>query len=78
MPLPPAIAGLTATVLLATLGLHSLAGLPADPGRRDAARRARVAHPHEGPLDWLTPLVIQVGQYLYLAALGFAKGVPAR
>ena len=34
------------------------------------------AHPHDGPLDWITPLVIQAGQYVYLAALGFAKGVP--
>jgi hypothetical protein len=77
VPLPPAVAGLTATVLLATLGLHDLAGpvlltpvaamLLAAPGS---------AHPHSGPLDWLTPLVIQAGQYAYLAALGFAKGVP--
>jgi len=77
VPLPPAVAGLTATILLATLGLHDLAGpvlltpvaamLLAAPGS---------AHPHHGPLDWLTPLVIQAGQYVYLAALGFAKGVP--
>jgi hypothetical protein len=77
VPLPPAVAGLTATILLATLGLHDLAGpvlltpvaamLLAAPGS---------AHPHHGPLDWLTPLVIQAGQYAYLAALGFAKGVP--
>ena len=77
VPLPPAVAGLTATILLAMLGLHDLAGpvlltpvaamLLAAPGS---------AHPHNGPLDWLTPLVIQAGQYAYLAALGFAKGVP--
>jgi len=34
------------------------------------------AHPHDGPLDWLAPVIIQAGQYIYLAALGFAVGVP--
>jgi len=77
VPLPPAVAGLVATVLLAMLGLGDLAGpvlltpvaamLLAAPGS---------AHPHTGPLDWLTPAVIQAGQYIYLAALGFARGVP--
>lgn len=77
VPLPPAVAGLVATALLATLGLGDLAGpvlltpvaamLLAAPGS---------AHPHSGPLDWLTPAIIQAGQYIYLAALGFARGVP--
>jgi hypothetical protein len=76
-PLPPAVAGLIATVLLATLGLADLAGpvlltpvaamLLAAPGS---------AHPHDGPLDWLAPPIVQAGQYVYLAALGFARGVP--
>ena len=77
VPLPPAVAGLTATVLLATLGMADLAGpvlltpvaamLLAAPGS---------AHPHDGPLDWLAPPVVQAGQYVYLAALGAAMGVP--
>jgi Family of unknown function (DUF5941) len=77
VPLPPALAGLAATVLLAVLGLGDLAGpvlltpvaamLLAAPGS---------AHPHSGPLDWLTPAIIQAGQYIYLAALGFTRGVP--
>jgi Family of unknown function (DUF5941) len=77
VPLPPAVAGLVATVLLAMLGLGDLAGpvlltpvaamLLAAPGS---------GHPHTGPLDWLTPAIIQAGQYIYLAALGFARGVP--
>jgi len=76
-PLPPAVAGLLATVLLAVLGLHGLAGpvlltpvaamLLAAPGS---------AHPHDGPADWLAPAVVQAGEYVYLVALGFAKGVP--
>ncbi len=77
VPLPPAVAGLTATVLLATLGLHDLAGLVLlTPVAAMLLAAPGSAHPHDGPLDWLTPLVIQSGQYVYLAALGFAKGVP--
>ena len=77
VPLPPAVAGLTATVLLATLGLHGLAGLVLlTPVAAMLLAAPGSAHPHDGPLDWLTPLVIQAGQYAYLAALGFAKGVP--
>jgi Family of unknown function (DUF5941) len=77
VPLPPAVAGLIATVLLAALGLGDLAGpvlltpvaamLLAAPGS---------AHPHNRPLDWLAPTVVQAGQYIYLAALGFATRVP--
>jgi hypothetical protein len=77
VPLPPAVAGLIATLLLAALGLGVLDGwvlltpvaamLLAAPGS---------AHPHDGPLDWLAPVVIQAGQYVYLAALGFAIGIP--
>jgi hypothetical protein len=76
-PLPPAVAGLFATVLLAILGLHGLAGpvlltpvvamLLAAPGS---------AHPHQGAADWLAPALVQAGEYVYLAALGFAVGVP--
>jgi hypothetical protein len=77
VPLPPAVTGLTATVLLATLGLRELAGLVLlTPVAAMLLAAPGSAHPHDGPLDWLTPLVIQAGQYVYLAALGFAKGVP--
>ena len=77
VPLPPALAGLTATVLLATLGLRDLAGLVLlTPVAAMLLAAPGSGHPHDGPLDWLTPLVIQAGQYVYLAALGFAKGVP--
>jgi Family of unknown function (DUF5941) len=78
VPLPPAVAGLAATVLLATLGLRDLAGLVLlTPVAAMLLAAPGSAHPHDGPLDWLTTLLIQAGQYVYLAALGFAKGVPA-
>src|SRR5580692_849879 len=72
-----AVAGPTATILLCTLGLHGLAGLVLlTPVAAMLLAAPGSAHPHDKPLDWLTPLVIQAGQYAYLAALGFAKGVP--
>ena len=33
------------------------------------------SHAHDGRLDWLVPVVLQVGQYVYISALGFASGV---
>jgi hypothetical protein len=77
VPLPPAIAGLIATLLLAGLGLGSLAGLVLlTPVAAMLLAAPGSAHPHDGPVDWLAPVIIQAGQYIYLAALGFATGVP--
>ncbi len=78
VPFPPALAGVAAAALLAVLGLRDLPGiialtplvvlLLAAPGS---------SHPHDGRLDWLVPAVLQVGQYIYIAAIGFAAAVPA-
>jgi hypothetical protein len=77
VPLPPAVAGLTATVLLAVLGLGSLDGLVLlTPVAAMLLAAPGSAHPHDGPLDWLAPVIIQAGQYIYLAALGLAIGIP--
>jgi Family of unknown function (DUF5941) len=77
-PLPPAVAGLAATVLLTVLGLHGLAGLVLlTPVAAMLLAAPGSAHPHNGPADWLAPAVIQAGEYAYLAALGFTKGVPS-
>lgn len=77
VPLPPAVAGLIATVLLAALGLGSLDGLVLlTPVAAMLLAAPGSAHPHDRPLDWLAPVIIQAGQYIYLAALGFAVGVP--
>ena len=75
VPLPPAVAGLIATVLLAALGLGGLDGLVLlTPVAAMLLAAPGSAHPHDGPLDWLAPVIIQAGQYIYLAALGFAIG----
>jgi hypothetical protein len=77
VPLPPAVAGLIATVLLAALGLGNLNGLVLlTPVAAMLLAAPGSAHPHDGPVDWLAPVIIQAGQYIYLAALGFAVGVP--
>jgi hypothetical protein len=77
VPLPPAVAGLIATVLLAALGLGSLDGLVLlTPVAAMLLAAPGSAHPHDGRLDWLAPVIIQAGQYIYLAALGFAIGIP--
>jgi len=77
IPLPPALAGAAAAAMLALLGLRDLPGsilltplavmLLAAPGS---------GHPHDGRLDWLVPAVLQTGQYIYIATLGYASDVP--
>ena len=77
VPLPPAVAGLIATVLLCTLGLGTLDGwVLLTPAAAMLLAAPGSAHPHDGRLDWLAPVIIQAGQYIYLAALGFAFGIP--
>ena len=76
-PLSPTVVGVVATAGLAALGLGSPGGaialapfavlLLAAPGS---------SHPHDKRLDWLVPIVLLLGQLLYLAALGFASAVP--
>ncbi|MGO8885419.1 MAG: DUF5941 domain-containing protein [Streptosporangiaceae bacterium] len=78
IPLPPALAGVAAAAVLALLGLRDLPGsilltplvvmLLAAPGS---------SHPHDGRLDWVVPAVLQAGQYIYIATLGYAARVPA-
>jgi hypothetical protein len=77
MPLPSVLAGLVAVVLLTVLGLRSLPGvialapvivlLLAAPGS---------SHPHDGRFDWLVPVLLNLSQFCYLAALGLARSVP--
>ncbi len=76
--LPPALAGLAATATLALLGLQNLPGLLVlTPVVAMLLAAPGSAAPHSGPLDWLVPALLQAGQFLYLAALGFRCGVPA-
>ena len=77
MPLPPALAGLSAIVLLAALGLGNLTGvLLLAPVAAMLLAAPGAGHPHDGRLDWLVPLMLLVGQYILLVALGLSGGVP--
>ncbi len=76
--LPPALAGLAATATLALLGLQNLPGvLVLTPVVAMLLAAPGSAAPPTGPADWRMPALLQAGQFLYLAALGFRCGVPA-
>ena len=77
VPLPPALTGLAAVCVLAVLGLRDLPGfLLFAPVVAMLLAAVGSSHPHDGRLDWIVPVVLQAGQYIYIAALGFATGVP--
>jgi hypothetical protein len=77
IPLPPALTGLAGVCVLAVLGLRDLPGfLLITPVIAMLLASVGASHPHDGRLDWLTPALLLAGQYVYLAAAGFASGVP--
>jgi hypothetical protein len=71
------VAGVTVTAMLAALGMRNLPGvLLLTPAVAMLLAALGADHPHDGRLDWLVPPLLQAGQYVYLAAVGFALGVP--
>ncbi len=77
-PLPPLLVGLLVTGMLAALGLRNLSGiLVLTPVEAMMLAWLASWHPHDGPRDWLAPSLVQAGEYLYLAAAGFAGRVQA-
>jgi hypothetical protein len=77
MPLPPALLALAAVAELAHLGLRDLPGiLIMAPAIVMLVAAPGSSHPHSGRFDWLVPAVLQGAQYIYIATLGFATGVP--
>jgi hypothetical protein len=77
MPLPPALLALAAVAMLAHLGLRDLPGLLIiAPALVMLVAAPGASHRHDGRFDWLAPAVLQGAQYVYIAALGFAAGVP--
>jgi Family of unknown function (DUF5941) len=76
-PLPPVLVGLFVTCVLAALGLANLPGvLVLTPVEAMLLAAFGSWHPHDGRLDWLVPPLLQVGEYVFLTALGFAYHVP--
>ncbi len=77
-PLPPVLVGLFVTCVLVALGLANLSGiLLLAPVVIMMLATLGARHPHGGPADWLVPPLLQAGEYVFLAALGFAGHVPA-
>jgi len=77
IPLPPALGGLVATALLAVLGMRNLPGFIAlTPPVVMMLAAPGSSHRHGGRFDWLVPVLLALAQYVYLATLGFAIGVP--
>jgi hypothetical protein len=75
-PIPPLIVGLFVTSALAALGMSNLSGvLLLTPVEAMLLAGLGSSHPHNGRLDWLVPALIQVGEYLFLAALAFTHRV---
>jgi len=76
-PLPPLLVGLLVTGMLAALGLQNLPGiLVLTPVEAMLLAALASWHPHDGARDWLAPPLLQAGEYVFLAALGFAARVP--
>jgi hypothetical protein len=77
IPLPPALGGLVATVLLAILGLRNLPGFIAlTPPVVMMLAAPGSSNRHERRFDWLVPVLLALAQFVYLATLGFALRVP--
>ncbi len=76
-PLLPAVVGVTVTVILSAVGVAHLRGLMVlAPVVAMALAGLGSGHPHDGRLDWLVPPLLQIGEYVFLAALALAWHVP--
>ncbi len=77
IPLPPALAGLIATSMLAALGLHHLPGFIAlTPPVVMMLAAPGSSHPHDSRFDWVVPALLAAAQFVYLGSLGFAVALP--
>jgi len=77
-PLPPVLVGLFVTCVLTALGLGNLPGiLVLTPVEAMLLAALGSCHPHDGRLDWLVPALLEAGECVFLAALGFSHRVPA-
>ncbi len=75
-PLPPLLVGLLVTGVLAALGLGNLSGiLLLTPAEAMLLAAFASWHPHNGRSDWLVPPLLQAGEYVFLAEIGYAGRV---
>ncbi len=77
-PLPPLLAGLLVTGVLAALGMENLSGiLVLTPIEAMMLAALGAWHPHDGRMDWLAPALLMAGECVFLAALGLSRHVAA-
>lgn len=77
IPVPPALAGLIATALLAALGLRHLPSFIAlTPPVVMMLAAPGSSHPHDSRFDWLVPVLLVAAQFVYIGPLGFSLGLP--
>ena len=75
-PLPPLLVGLLVTGVLAALGLGNLPGiLLLTPVEAMLLAAFASWHPHDGRSDWLVPPLLQAGEYVFLAEIGYVGRV---
>jgi len=77
IPLPPALAGLVATTMLAALGLRHLpAFIALTPPVVMMLAAPGSSHPHDSRFDWLVPVLLAAAQFVYMGPLGFSLALP--
>ncbi|HEY6786251.1 MAG TPA: DUF5941 domain-containing protein [Trebonia sp.] len=77
-PMMPLTVGLLVTCMLAALGLGNLPGiLVLTPAEAMLLAALGSSHLHDGSRDWRIPPLLQAGEYVFLAAAGYAGHVPA-
>jgi hypothetical protein len=77
-PMAPLLVGLLVTCMLAALGLRNLPGiLIFTPAEAMLLAALGSSHLHDGRNDWRVPTLLQAGEYIFLAAAGYAGQVPA-
>ena len=75
-PLAPLFVGLLVTGVLTALGLGNLSGiLLLTPVEAMLLASFASWHPHDGRSDWVVPPLLQAGEYVFLAEIGYAGHV---
>ncbi|MER6576052.1 DUF5941 domain-containing protein [Nonomuraea sp. NPDC001023] len=76
-PLPPVIAGTFVTGVLLLIGVAGSDGLAVfAPAVTLLLAGPGSTHPHDGRFDWLVPPILRLIEYSFVAACGFAHGLP--
>jgi len=77
-PMMPLAVGLLVTCMLAALGIGNLPGiLVLTPAEAMLLAALGSSHLHDGRGDWRVPVLLQAGEYVFLATAGYAGHVPA-